>query len=192
MPLTALAQSGVVGSLKVTKSIPRVTSDNRITVLITIENNGSVPIYDLQVFEYFNTNLRAEGSALLTQPSGKSEISLAATEVATRVQVIIDPPRPNLLMPGEKLTIEYTQYSPRGGDFTLPPALTWFSYQFDRSTVRLSFYSNGLIVHVPNEFEKAFLTVYPYVLSATAFTTTFTILLWARKRLKTLRKNLTP
>lgn len=176
-----------VGTVKVTKSIPAVSLDDRVSVVLTVENNGTVPLFDLQVYEYLNAKLLVQGSMAVRGPSGVSEVPLAPGGLASVAQVIVDAPPPNTLMPGQKLTLSYTQVAPRAGDFQIPTSLVWYSYKYAESTIRASVYSNGLMLHVPNEFEKDALQVYPYVLSATTFTSTITVLLWARRKLAKLK-----
>lgn len=182
-PVHAQPQSTQVATIKVTKSIPTITLDDRVTFLLTIENNGSYPVFDLEVFEYLNQKLQPQGNAVITAPFGKSEFPMASAGVGSAAQVIIDPPPPNTLLPGQTMTIEYKQLAPSSGDFQVPAALTWYSYKLGSSTIRLNFYSNGLILHIPNGYEKTVLIIYPYVLSITAFAITLTILFWARNRL---------
>jgi len=177
-----------LGTIQVTKSIAKTTLDNQVTLLVTVLNNGTIPVFDIEVYEYLNPSLQAHGNATITQPSGQSQIPISGGTVATAVQVIIDPPPPNTLSPRQQLTIEYTQRAPDSGDFRIPASLAWYSFQRGGTTIRLNIYSNGLILHVPNGIEKAVAIIYPYVLAATGLVVTVTILIWARDKLSNSKK----
>lgn len=192
IPLSSHAATNTpaVGTLKVSKTIPGVSLNNEVSVLLTIQNNGTVPVFDLQIYEYMNANLGVRGGISLKGPSTKSIVPVGSGGLVSINQVIIDAPPPSTLLPGQTMTLRYTQVAPKAGDFQIPTSLVWFSYVYGGSTIRLSIYSNGLLVHVPNDVEKATLQVYPYILSAATFTSTFTILLWARKKLGRLKKGI--
>jgi hypothetical protein len=185
------ANSPAVGSLRVIKTIPGVSVNDEISVLLTIQNNGTVPVFDLQIYEYMNSNLNVRGSIVVQGPSTRSTVSVGSGGLVSINQVIVDPPPPNTLMPGEKMTLSYTQVAPKAGDFQIPTSLVWFSYIYVGSTIRLSLYSNGQLVHVLNDYEKATLQIYPYVLAGATFSSTITILLWTRKKLGKLKRGIT-
>ncbi|MDV3244499.1 MAG: hypothetical protein LYZ66_04905, partial [Nitrososphaerales archaeon] len=88
------------------------------------------------------------------------------------------------LQPGQILTLSFKMSAPHSGDFQVPADLVWFSYLRGVSTIRSNYYTNGLLLHVPNDFEKVIITIYPYVLSVAAFASTLTVLFWARGRLR--------
>ncbi len=190
LPVQAATNSPAVGTIQVTKTIPGISLNNEVSVLLTIKNNGTVPVFDLQIYEYMNANLGVRGGISLQGPSTKSTVPVGSGGLVSINQVIIDAPPPSTLLPGQTMTLRYTQVAPKAGDFQIPTSLVWFSYIYGGSTIRLSIYSNGLLVHVPNDVEKAALQLYPYILSAATFTSTFTILLWARKKLGRLKKGI--
>ncbi len=184
------ATSPAVGTIKVMKSVPGVSLSDEISVVLTIQNNGTVPVFDLQVYEYMNANLPVKGGITIEGQSRESVVQVAPGGLTSVAQVIVDPPPPNTLMPGEKITLKYTQVAPKPGDFQIPTSLVWYSYNYGGSIIRLSVYSNGLLVHVLNYAEKAAFQIYPYILSAATFSSTMMILLWARRKLARLKRGI--
>jgi hypothetical protein len=177
-------QQPPTATLKVTKSIPSVSLDDVATFQLVVENNGTVPVFDIEVYEYINTALQPTSSIVITTPTGQSTNPLSTGGVATASQVIVDAPPPASLMPGQSLNLQYKMRAPNSGDFQVPASIAWFSYLLDKSTIRTNYYSNGLLLHIPNGYEKAIIIVYPYVISVTAFAATVTVLLWARGKLQ--------
>ncbi len=190
IPAHSASTDQPLGSIKVTKSVPSVSLNNEISVTLTIQNNGTIPVFDLEIYEYMNANLQVRGNIEVNELSANSAVPVASGGVTSVAQVIVDPPPPNTLMPGEKMTLKYVQIAPKAGDFQIPTSLIWFSFKYGGSTIRSSIYSNGLMVHVPNDFEKAIFLIYPYVLAAATFSSTITILLWARTKLAKLKKGI--
>jgi len=188
-PARSSAQSSQTGTITVTKTAPSVTSQG-VTVLLTIKNNGSIPINNFQIYEYFNTAFVSAGNGVITTPSGQSTFTITVSRLASTSQQIIVPPPPDTLNPGQKMSIQYTESAP-AGDYTVPQALVWYSYTVSGSTTTANVYSNSLFVHIPSQFEAVVRDFYPYILAITAFFATMTILLWARSRLAKLgRRNL--
>lgn len=172
-----------IATLKTVKSVPSVSLENKITIVLTITDNSSVPVSSIEVYEYFNPSFTMVGNVKVTEPSGTSTVAVPQTTTVTQVQAIIDPPLPDSLNPGQSVTISYVELAAGPGDFQVPPALTWFTFSVGPTEIRSSVYSNGVVVHIPNQMEKVILLVYPYVMAATAFTVTLTILVWVRNRL---------
>lgn len=189
IPFTfAQAQPQQVASLKLAKSITGVSPDDVVSFQLMVENNGTVPVIDVEVYEYLNTALNGVGSIAVTSPAGDASFPMSSSGLATAAQVIVDPPPPASLNPGQSLTLQYKMHAPSPGDFQVPADLVWFSYLRGGSTIRSNYYSNGLILHVPNGYEKVVILIYPYVLSILTFTAVVTILFWARGRLKEAKK----
>jgi len=177
-------QNAPLATLLVTKSIQSVSTDDVATFRLSIQNNGTVPVFDVEVYEYMNTALQSVGDIRVSTPEGQNTVGLATGSFGTPSQVIVDPPPPASLMPGQSLTLEYKMRAPHSGDFQVPASLAWFSYLRDRSTIRSNYYSNGLLLHIAGGFEKVIIKVYPYVLSVTTFAATLTVLFWARGKLQ--------
>ena len=187
-PLAAAGPAPEVGSIKVAKSVPSITLDNKLTILLTIRNNGSVPVSGIEIYEYFNPSFTLQGGGTITHPSGSVTLPLAQSNTVTQVQAIIDPPSPNSLQPGQSMTLKYTEVAAGPGDFQVPPDLIWYTYTIASSDIKSSLYSNGITIHIPSQAEKLIFVVYPYILAAATFTVTLTILLWARRQLNLVDK----
>lgn len=182
----AFAQNQVapLATLQVTKSIHSVSADDVATLRLVVMNNGTVPVFDIEIFEYMNTALLSASDIQLTAPDGQNTIGLPTGGFGTPAQVIVDPPPPASLQPGQRLSLEYKMHAPHPGDFQIPASLAWFSYLHDKSTIRSNYYSNGLTLHIPGGIERVIIIAFPFVISAATFMVTITILLWARGRLR--------
>lgn len=182
-PPSRAAQSSELGTLKVTKTVPSVTFSNKVTIVLTILNNGSLPVANIEIYEYFNPSFTLQGGATLQQRNGTALLPLTQSTTVTQVQAIIDPPPPDSLEPGESMTLTYTELAAGSGDFQVPPSLVWFTYMIGSAEVKASYYSNGVVIHIPSATEKIAIQFYPYVLAAATFTITMIILVWARRQL---------
>lgn len=172
---SSYGQEGRLGSVHVSKSVPRVTPEGLLLTSLLIRNNGSVPIFDLEDYEYYNKKLTVAdnvtirfGERLFVHPSGRP----------TGGQFIV--PLIGSLAPGETVAIEYWSSSQASGDFPIPPSLLWFSYRYDSTIIRSNTYSNGFIIRVPNPLERTAVQMIPYVVSIASFI----IILWAMTNIR--------
>jgi len=163
-----LGQTGELGSLKVSKRAQVINGQGLVLTTLTVENNGSVPVLDLEVFEYFNIDFQLGKNVTLIKNSTVIE---QPVKRAAGNQFIV--PLAQSLQPGQKVTLQYLSSSFKTGDSQVPSSLVWFSYQYGASTVRTSIYSNALLVHIPNATEQFVIRATPYIVSVASGIITF-------------------
>jgi hypothetical protein len=168
-----------LGSLHVTKKARVVTDQKWVITALTITNNSSVPVFDVEVFEYFNTNFTLAGNATWRF---RDEVFLTPLGRPVLGQFIISFHR--ALGPGDTLTLEYASLAPRSGDFRILPSLVWFSHFYGLSELRSNIYSNGLLVRIPSSLELAVTGGIPYIISVASGVVTFFALYNLRKHLR--------
>lgn len=176
------------GTISAVKTVPSVSPSNKVTIVLTITNNGSLPVTGIEIYEYFNPTFTLSGDVTITQPNGTSVLTLAQSNTVTQVQAIIDPPPPDSLRPKESMTLRYMEVAAGPGDFQVPPALVWFTYNVGSTETKASLYSNGIVVHIANATEKLVALIFPYVMAGTTFTATMLILMWSRRQLAMLER----
>lgn len=181
------------GSVNVTKVAGDITLEGRFVVQITVANNGSVPVDNLEVYDFFQQNLLDLKDATMIF-NGKEEQILPlmgpSSSGSISSQVIFVLPTSVTIFPGESVVITYSVGTPGEGSYFVPPALIWYSFSSGGSASRTFIYTNGLNVEVPTYLLRILLTLFPYIMAATSFVFMTYIILWARKQFKRTQERL--
>ncbi len=189
-PTLPLLAQEELGSLKAIKTAQKVITQGRVLTQLTVTNNGSIPIFEIEFFEYYNQAFTLDKTATLTTPVQVRTFPIEGTGASMGGSQFILQLGPNLvLLPGQSVTLEYWSEAPAPGDFLYPASLVWFSYRFGVSTIRSNMYSNGFIVHVPNQFEALIAAVIPYVVATASGVSIYYGLNGLRKHLSKRRIN---
>jgi len=119
------------GSVNVTKVAGDITLEGRFVLRIIVVNNGSVPVDNLEVYDFFQQNLLDIADATLTV-NGKEEQILPlmgpSSSGSISSQVIFVLPTSVTIFPGESIVITYSVGTPGEGSYFVPPALVWYSF----------------------------------------------------------------
>ncbi len=181
------------GSVNVTKVAGDITLEGRFVIHITVANNGSVPVDNLEVYDFFQQNLLDLRDATLIFNGKEQQIlPLMGPSRAGSIssQVIFLLPTSLTIFPGESVVISYSVGTPGEGSYFVPPALVWYSFSSGGSASRTFIYTNGLNVEVPTYLLRILLILFPYIMAATSFTFMAYIILWARKQFKKTQERL--
>ena len=183
----AQSDSPQIGTLKISKKVTDLDTDGSVEITVEIHNNSTVPIYELEVFEYYPPEFVLPASASIAHESfvGSAGIPprLETGVTGAQAQFIVTFPPSEVLLPGETATLSYRAQAPSTGNFQIPTSLIWYSYTYSQTLVRSNVYSNGLLVHIPNEFELAANSAIPYAVAIMTFGGTVAVFLKIRKYL---------
>ncbi len=178
----ASAQEGErLGSVSVRKSVAKVTDAGWILTNLEVKNNGSIPIFRIEIYEYYNAVFLLGEN--VTVKHGNKEY-MGSIPVASAGQFILQIAEPAELNVEETLSIRYWSRSAESGDFQVPTSLVWYSYSYGGNLLRTNIYSNGLLVHVKGELEQTVDRVLPYMIAAAVFVVTLFVLNYMRRNLR--------
>lgn len=178
------AQPGIsIGSIKIVKNAAEITRENLILTRVVVTNNGSIPVEDFEIFEYFNNKFVTVSDTSIIRAGHEQIYPIQSSPAgAQHNQFVIQLPQ-TILGPGENFTMEYWTQAPGTGDFQIPTTIVFFSSTVLKSVVRINSVSNGLLVHIPSAFELAIIEIWPYAISAGSLAGSATALLRLRKYL---------
>lgn len=181
------------GSVNVTKVAGEVTLEGRFVLRIIVVNNGSVPVDNVEVYDFFQQNLIDIRDATLSF-NGKEEQILPlmgpSSSGSISSQIIFVLPTSVIIFPGESVVITYSVGTPSEGSYFVPPALVWYSFSSGGSASRTFIYTNGLNVEVPTYLLRILVLLFPYIMAATSFVFMTYIIIWARKQFKRSQERL--
>ncbi|MCL4436105.1 MAG: hypothetical protein M1503_00270 [Thaumarchaeota archaeon] len=170
-----------LGTITVRKSVVKVTDDGWILTHLEVKNNGSVPIFKIEIYEYYNSAFTLGKNVTIEYNGTKRVQSIPA---ASGGQFILEIGEPSQLEPSKTVDIHYWSRSEKSGDFQIPTSIVWYSFSFKGNLLRQNMFSNGLLTHVKGQMEQTIDTILPYAVSIAAFTATLLVLDYMRRNLR--------
>ncbi|MFQ6011973.1 MAG: hypothetical protein ACE5KG_07355 [Nitrososphaerales archaeon] len=181
------------GSVNVTKGVVDVTLEGRVILHILVVNNGSLPVDNLEIYDFFQQNILDIADSTLIFDGKEQEIlplmGPASTGSISSQVIFVLPPKMTIF-PGETAIIRYTVGTPGEGSYFVPPALVWYSFDTGSSSSRTFIYTNGVNVEIPTYLLRLLIVLFPYILAITSFTFMTYIIFWARKQFKRTEEKL--
>ncbi|MBI2936862.1 MAG: hypothetical protein HYY22_01515 [Thaumarchaeota archaeon] len=181
---TALVSAQIdekLGTIAARKSVVKVTDDGWILTQLEVKNNGSVPVFKIEIYEYYNPAFTL-GKNVTIEYNGIERVQ--SIPAASGGQFILEINEPSKIEPGQSFTIHYWSRSEKSGDFQIPTSIVWYSFTFKENLLRQNIFSNGLLTHVKGQLEQAIDQILPYAVSIAAFTATLLVLDYMRRNLR--------
>ncbi len=170
-----------LGTITARKSVVTVTDDGWVLTRLEVKNNGSVPVFKIEIFEYYNPAFTLGKNVTIRYNSIER---IQSVPTASGGQFILEISEPSQLEPGQAFDIQYWSHSEKSGDFQIPTSIVWYSFSFKGNLLRQNMFSNGLLTHVKGQLEQAIDQILPYAVSIAAFTATLLVLDYMRRNLR--------
>jgi len=170
-----------LGTVAARKSVVTVTDDGWILTQLEVKNNGSVPVFKIEIYEYYNSAFTLGKNVTIKYNGVEHVQGIPATSGG---QFILEVNDPSQLEPGQSFYIQYWSRSEKSGDFQIPTSIVWYSFSFKGNLLRQNMFSNGLLTHVKGQLEQAIDQILPYAVSIAAFTATLLVLDYMRRNLR--------
>ena len=163
------------------KSVVKVTDLGWILTKLEIINNGSVPVFTLEIYEYYNPGFTLGDNLTIKYVNTVTTKEISGNYAG---QIIIPIIHPVQLKAGESLEVMYWCRSHASGDFQIPASLVWYSFNYGENLIRTNILTGGLIVHVKSGLEQALDQALPYLISSVVFIITLIVLDYMRRNLR--------
>ncbi len=142
--LASAQESASLAEVVARKSVVEVTDSGWVLTRLEVRNNGSVPVFRLEIYEYYNSNFILGDNFTLKY---RDKETVRRISSASGGQFIVSITDPEQLQAGESLEILYWSRSLASGDFQVPNSLVWYSFNYEENLIRLNVLSDGRLVH---------------------------------------------